>query len=122
MAIIPTVRCSRLAASLHFYTQVLDFSVLECDDVSDPGVAVLERTGDVLILSSHQGDGAYGQAIVVMTQDIDELFAKFRARGLVEPDRDSPVHHGPADQTWGTRELYVDDPDRNTLRFTQRTE
>jgi hypothetical protein len=30
------------------------------------------------------------------------------------------VHEGPIEQTWGTREFYVDDPDGNTLRFTQR--
>src|SRR5438477_12190220 len=29
------------------------------------------------------------------------------------------VHEGPIDQSWGTREFYVDDPDSNTLRFTQ---
>ena len=54
-----------------------------------------------------------------MTEDIDALFQKFLARGLVPPNRDSPVHHGPTDQTWGTREFYVNDPDGNTLRFTQ---
>jgi hypothetical protein len=32
------------------------------------------------------------------------------------------VHAGPIDQTWGTREFYVDDPDGNTLRFTQHEE
>lgn len=31
----------------------------------------------------------------------------------------SMVHEGPIDQSWGTREFYVDDPDGNTLRFTQ---
>jgi hypothetical protein len=29
------------------------------------------------------------------------------------------VHEGPLDQTWGTREFYVDDPDGNTIRFVQ---
>ena len=43
-----------------------------------------------------------------------------RARGLDPSGKpDSPVHQGPLDQTWGTREFYVDDPDGNTLRFTQ---
>lgn len=32
---------------------------------------------------------------------------------------ESPVHQGPIDQTWDTREFYVDDPDGNTLAFTQ---
>ena len=29
------------------------------------------------------------------------------------------VHEGPIDQSWGTREVYGDDPDGNTLRLTQ---
>ena len=52
--------------------------------------------------------------------DVDALFNAFVARGLVPPERDSPVHRGPTDQSWGTREFYVDDPDGNTLRFVQR--
>ena len=119
MAIIPVVRCTHLKASLDFYRK-LDFRRVDGDeDASDPSFVVLSRAGDLLFLSSHRGDGAFGQAVVVMTEDIDALFEKFLARGLVPPDRDSPVHHGPTDQTWGTREFYVDDPDGNTLRFTQ---
>jgi catechol 2,3-dioxygenase-like lactoylglutathione lyase family enzyme len=122
MAIIPTVRCSRMAASLAFYTQVLDF---ECADgpasADDPSFNARAREGDTLFLSSHEGDGEYGQALVVITDDVDALFRKFRERGLKSPGGlGSPVHEGPIDQTWGTREFYVDDPDGNTLRFTQR--
>ena len=123
MAIIPTVRCRRMTTSLAFYTRVLDFTCVEDgsgDD--DPTVSILLREGAPLILSSHRGDGAFGQAIVVSTDDVDALFRKFRARGLQTPgDPAAPtvVHEGPIDQTWGTREFYVDDPDGNTLRFTQ---
>jgi catechol 2,3-dioxygenase-like lactoylglutathione lyase family enzyme len=123
MAIIPTVRCSRMEISIAFYTQVLDF---ECVDGGgedgDPSFSVLRREGDPLFLSSHRGDGEFGQAIVVLTDDVDLLFRKFRERGLKtpgNPDAPQAVHEGPLDQTWGTREFYVDDPDGNTLRFTQ---
>jgi catechol 2,3-dioxygenase-like lactoylglutathione lyase family enzyme len=120
MAIIPTVRCTRLKVSVDFYTKVLDFTRADNeDDTMDPAFAALARAGDSLFLSSFSGDGTFGQAVVVMTEDVDALFKKFLARGLVPPNRDSPVHHGPTDQTWGTREFYVDDPDGNTLRFTQ---
>ena len=54
-----------------------------------------------------------------MTEDVDALFAKFLERGLKPAKPESPVHQGPTDQTWGTREFYVDDPDGNTLAFTQ---
>jgi catechol 2,3-dioxygenase-like lactoylglutathione lyase family enzyme len=123
VAIIPTVRCSSMRTSLAFYTSVLDFERVDGDDdLGDPSFSVLARDRDRLFLSSHRGDGAFGQAIVITTNDVDTLVRKFRERGLHTPGNpDAPrmVHEGPIDQTWGTREFYVDDPDGNTLRFTQ---
>src|SRR5437764_1460435 len=123
MAIIPTVRCRSMRKSLAFYTGVLDFERADGDDdMDDPSYSLLSRGGDQLVLSSHRGDGAFGQAIVITTGDIDALFRSFRERGLRtpgNPDAPAHVHEGPIDQSWGTRELYVDDPDGNTLRFTQ---
>jgi catechol 2,3-dioxygenase-like lactoylglutathione lyase family enzyme len=120
MAIIPTVRCRNLKTSLDFYTRVLDFTRRDGSDAEmDSGFAILSRAGDLLFLSTGEGDGEFGQAIVVMTEDIDALFDKFLARGLVRPNTEGPVHQGPTDQSWDTREFYVDDPDGNTLRFTQ---
>jgi catechol 2,3-dioxygenase-like lactoylglutathione lyase family enzyme len=113
-----------MEASIAFYTKVLDFEWVDGDDdKSDPSFSVLMREGDSLILSSHNGDGTFGQAIVVSTDDVEALFRKFRARGLKtpgNPDAPKEVHEGPIDQSWGTREFYVKDPDRNTLRFTQQ--
>lgn len=123
MAIIPTVRCRNMRASLAFYIGILDFERVDGDDTSDgPSFIVLARGGDYIFLSSHRGDGVFGQAIAVLTDNVDELFRKFRERGLATPGNpDAPrmVHEGPIDQSWGTREFYVDDPDGNTLRFTQ---
>jgi catechol 2,3-dioxygenase-like lactoylglutathione lyase family enzyme len=123
MPIIPNVRCSNMRKAVAFYTQVLDFEVIDADDSQDdPSFSLLKRDGDLLILSSHRGDGRFGQAITVTTDDIDGLFRKFKERGLKtpgNPDAPRAVHEGPIDQSWGTREFYVDDPDRNTLRFTQ---
>jgi catechol 2,3-dioxygenase-like lactoylglutathione lyase family enzyme len=120
VAIIPIVRCKNLKASIGFYTTVLDFILADGpDSPSDPSAAVLNREGDVLILSSHTGDGEFGQAVVVMTKDVDGLVERFLSRGLAVPERDSPVHRGAVDQSWGTREFYADDPDGNTIRFTQ---
>ncbi|WP_298128059.1 VOC family protein [Brevundimonas sp.] len=122
MAIIPTVRSHNIARSVDFYTRVLDFEVRrEWSELTDPGFAWLTRQGDVLQLSSHGGDGVAGQALVIDVAEVDSLFETFRARGLDPSSRpESPVHQGPVDQTWGTREFYVDDPDGNSLRFTQR--
>lgn len=123
MAIIPTVRCSSMKRALEFYTTVLDFQRVDGDhDLTDPCFVTLERERANLFLSSHGGDGVFGQAVVVTTDNIDALFKRLRERGLRTPgDPDAPklVHEGPIDQTWGTREFYVDDPDGNTIRFTQ---
>jgi catechol 2,3-dioxygenase-like lactoylglutathione lyase family enzyme len=123
MAIIPTVRCRNMRRALAFYVGVLDFERVDGnDELDDPSFSVLARDNDQLMLSSHRGDGEFGQAVVVTTGDVDALFRKFRERGLRTPgDPEAPahVHEGPIDQTWGTREFYVDDPDGNTLRFIQ---
>ena len=122
MSIITTVRCRRMQASLAFYTDVLDFQCVEHGGHDDPTVSVLLRGGALLMLSSHGGDGTFGQAVVIVTDNVDGLFRKFRARGLKtpgNPDAPQAVHEGPIDQSWGTRELYVDDPDGNTLRFVE---
>jgi catechol 2,3-dioxygenase-like lactoylglutathione lyase family enzyme len=122
MAIIATVRCRRLETSIGFYTKVLDFECIEHGGDSDPSFSILMRGGSPLLLSSHGGDGTFGQVIVILTDNVDALFHRFRARGLKtpgNPDAPAEVHEGPIDQSWGTREWYVDDPDGNTLRFVE---
>jgi len=113
-----------MESSIAFYTKVLDFDWVDGDDeISDPSFSVLMREGGSLFLSSHKGDGTFGQAIVVQTDDVEALFRKFSSRGLKTPgDPNAPkeVHEGPIDQSWGTREFYVKDPDGNTLRFMQQ--
>ena len=112
-----------MRTSLAFYTGILDFEHVDGDDgLYDPSFSVLAREGGYLFLSSHRGDGVFGAVVVITTTDIDLLFRKFLARGLQtpgNPDAPTEVHEGPLDQTWGTREFYVDDPDGNTIRFTQ---
>src|SRR3954469_12212921 len=85
MAIIPTVRCRRMETSIAFYTNVLDFQCIEHGGDGDPSFSVLIRGASLLLLSSHGGDGTFGQAIVVLTDNVDALFNKFRTRGLKTP-------------------------------------
>ena len=123
MAIVPVLHCRRMQPALEFYTEVLDFRVVGGDaSPGDPAYRVLARGADYLILSSHAGDGGARQAIVVTSDDVDADWRRFRSRGLTPAKvaAVSPVHAGPLEQTWGTREFYVDDPDGHTLRFTQR--
>jgi len=112
-----------MRAALAFYTSVLDFVLVDGDDnVADPSFHTVVREGSTLFLSSHSGDGIYGQAVVIAVDDVDAVCRKFRERGLHtpgNPDAPEEVHAGPVDQTWGTREFYVRDPDGNSLRFAQ---
>jgi catechol 2,3-dioxygenase-like lactoylglutathione lyase family enzyme len=122
MAIIPTVKCSRIAGSIDFYTKTLDFKLIGVwPGPADPAYAALTRGGGELHLSSHAGDGVPGQSVVVLVEDVDAVFAGVMARGHDASDKpDSPIHQGPTDQSWGTRDFAVDDPDGNTVCFTQR--
>ena len=123
MAIIPVLHSDRIQRAVDFYTRVLDFKVVGGDGrTEDPAYSVLARRGDYLIVSSHAGDSVTRQAVVVTSDDVDDDWRRFTAAGLMPAKSagESPVHAGPLEQTWGTREFYVDDPDGNTLRFTQR--
>ena len=123
--IIPQIRCRRLVDAVNFYTKILDFDYVEGDNSEgDSGFCVVSRRGDLVFLCSY--DGGDRSVVAIMTDNVDADFRKFRARGLQTPgDPNVPaeeVHQGPLDQTWGTREFYVQDPDGNSLRFTQALE
>jgi len=123
--IIPQIRCRRLVDAVNFYTKILDFDYVEGDNSEgDSGFCVVSRRGDLVFLCSY--DGGERSVVAIMTDNVDADFRKFRARGLQTPgDPHVPaeeVHQGPLDQTWGTREFYVQDPDGNSLRFTQALE
>jgi len=118
MAIIPILRCREIKPAIEFYTTILDFMLADEDELKDPAFVFLRRAGDLLVLSSY-GSGPIARSVVmVLTEDVDPLFDKFLKRGLKPAKHESPVHQGPTNQTWGTREFYVDDPDGNTLAFT----
>jgi hypothetical protein len=68
------------------------------------------RDGVRLHLSSFPGDGVSGCAVNVYVSDVDGLHQELIGR-------DVRIDSGPVDQDWGTREMYVKDPDRNSLRF-----
>ena len=122
MTLVPTVRCRNIAEAVAFYTGVLDFEhVGTWPETGHPAFAIVTRDGDELHLSSHGGDGVYGQAVAVLVDDVETLFRAFVARGLdTSAKPQSPVHQAPLIQSWGTREFYADDPSGNTLRFIQR--
>ena len=119
MKMVPLFRCEELAAALKFYTEVLDFEV-EPGGSADDFVVSVVRDGAELMLTrlAEQKEATVAHLIA---DNVDALFAAWTRRGLDQSHRrESPVHLGPVDQTWGTREFYVTDPCGNTLRVVQR--
>lgn len=120
---IPLFRVTNMRAAIDFYTNILDFRITEPDATADDFVLLLENQGAHLMLTILEGDQKIGIAANIVVSGIDNLFTRYKNRGLDQSEkRDSPVHLGPVDQTWGTREFYVTDPDGNTLRFVQVSE
>lgn len=122
MSIQPFIRCSDITISLPFYTEILDFNILQAPD-PDPNAfmsmyAFLERDGGRVHLSQHAGDGTYGNVIYVTVTNLDEIYKQFTDNGLTVKDK-AGITIGPIEQTWGTKEFTVADPDGNKLTFGQ---
>ena len=79
---------------------------------TDPCYMAVSRGGVLLHVSSFSGDGVSGGVVVVEVNDVDCLHADLVAKGV-------PIDTAPVDQSWGSREMYVKDADRNSIRFTQ---
>lgn len=123
MAIEPTIKCSDILRSLDFYTRILDFKVVQAPD-KDPDsfmskYALLEREGDYVHLSSHGGDGVFGNIVYVRVNDIDPIYQQVVENGLntQQPDQMPALRIPPVEQTWGMKEFSVSDPDGNKLTY-----
>lgn len=75
----------------------------------------LTRDDIKLHLSSFSGDGVPGGVVFVGVEDVDELHKQLKAKGVI-------IALEPTDQSWGNREMYVHDPDNNSIRFVHRGE
>lgn len=119
MKIVPIFYCSNMREAINFYTKVLDFELAAGDSADD--VVVDLYNGDANFqLTSLEGNQKSGFAVNVFVDNVDALFTKYINRGLnTSGKKESPVHQGPINQTWGRREFYVTDEDGNTLRFAQ---
>lgn len=113
---VPLLHVSNAVAAQEFYCKRLGFT-LEFGhgphgSNGDPCYFGISRDGVWIILSSFSGDGVAGGVVNLVVDNVDALHAEFVAAGVTI---DTP----PIDQTWGTREMYVKDTDRNCLRFQQ---
>jgi uncharacterized glyoxalase superfamily protein PhnB len=114
---IPLLHISDSTCAERFYCDQLGFekiSVNRADpNTPDPCYLALRRDGIVLHLSSFSGDGVPGHVCNLVVKNVDDLYQEFESKGV---EVDLP----PTDQTWGNREMYVKDGDRNCLRFIQQ--
>ena len=117
---VPLFLVGDMPAAVDFYTRILDFALAPWDKPDDLVVSLV-RGGDELMLTALPTDQKAAVNAHLLVDDIDAIFAGWTARGLDQSQRTgSPVHLGPVDQSWGTREVYVTDPFGNTLRVVQR--
>jgi uncharacterized glyoxalase superfamily protein PhnB len=113
---IPVLHVNSSAAAEEFYCGRLafkqQFAYRPDGTRPDPCYMGLMRDGVWLHVSSFSGDGVSGGVVYVAVDDVDSLHAELIAKGVL-------IDTGPIDQTWGNREMYVRDMDRNCIRFIQ---
>jgi uncharacterized glyoxalase superfamily protein PhnB len=119
MQFIPLFKVHDMRAAIRHYTEVLDFRMTWPEDMPDSPVVDLGHEQIELQITTHESERLFGSVVNVLVDNVDNLFIKYKSRGLNTDKPGSPVHQGPIDQTWGRREFYVTDADGNTLRFCQ---
>ena len=113
---IPVLHVSSSAAAEDFYCARLGFRrqfAYRVDEMwPDPCYMGLMRDGAQLHISSFSGDAVPGGVVYLLVDDVDALQAELVAKGVA-------IDLAPTDQTWGNREMYVRDPDGNSIRFVR---
>ena len=116
------LKVNDLAASLHFYIDVMGFQLLENLTDSDLAV-VLDPEGSPLLLAGPSVEELHsqldephlvykaGDTLEFVQEDLDACLAALTARGL------TAIHQ--EESTAGDRLLSVKDPSRSTIRYIQ---
>lgn len=112
---IPVLHVTNSTAAEQFYNALgfrQRFAYRPDEPKPDPCYMGLERDGVVFHISSFIGDGVSGGVATFIVDDLDALHAELL-------DRHVRIDVEPTDQSWDNREMYVKDPDRNSIRFVQ---
>jgi uncharacterized glyoxalase superfamily protein PhnB len=116
---IPVLHVSSSAAAENFYCGGLGFRrtfAYRIDDAqTDPCYMGLTRDAVTLHVSSFSGDAVSGGVVFLFVDDVDALHLELVAKGI-------PISLPPTDQSWGNREMYLKDPDGNSIRFVDSRE
>ena len=114
---IPVIAVSDSARAEDYYCRILGFEKMFAypADVTEPDPRYLgvARDGVWLHLQSYKPERAGMTDAFLWVADVDQLHDELSARGAL-------VLLPPTNQTWGTRETGVRDPDGNVLVFATR--
>jgi len=111
---IPVVRVDDIAEAEIFYCHQLGFTKLFENTPGkerNPSYIGLSREGARIDVSSFAGDGVMGAALRFDVENVDRLYDELVKRNVA-------IKLEPFDQSWGVREMLVDDPFGNKLRFS----
>jgi len=113
---IPVLHVGSSASAEDFYCNRLgfrrDFAFRFDESRPDPCYMGLRRDAVEIHVSSFPGDAVAGGVVFLVVEDVDVLHSDLVAKGV-------PIALTPTDQTWGNREMYVNDPDGNSIRFVR---
>jgi uncharacterized glyoxalase superfamily protein PhnB len=112
---IPVLHVKSSVAAEEFYGTKLGFNrefVYRPGPAPDPCYMGLVREGARLHVSSFRDDSVSGALVYLVVDDVDELYEDLVRRNV-------DVEMPPTDQTWGNREMYVRDGDRNKIAFVR---
>jgi catechol 2,3-dioxygenase-like lactoylglutathione lyase family enzyme len=116
---IPVLHITNSAAAAEFYCNGLgfrqEFAYRGDKTMLDPCYMGLSRDEARLHVSSFSGDGVSGGVVFLLVDDVDGLHEELTRKGV-------RIDLEPTNQTWGNREMYVKDPDGNSIRFVQAGE
>ena len=114
---IPVIAVSDSARAEDYYCRVLGFQKMFAYPPDapkpDPRYLGVARDGVWLHLQSYKPERAGMTDAFLWVDDVDRLHEEFSARGAA-------VQLPPTDQTWGTRETGIRDPDGNVLVFATK--
>lgn len=111
--VVPILRMFDEAKAREFYVDFLGFKV-DWEHRFEPGAPLymqVSRGKLALHLSEHHGDGTPGTTVYVPMKDIEAFHAELGAKKY------KYNRPGIQDQSWGMREMVVNDPFGNTIRF-----
>ena len=115
---VPVLRIFDVAKAREFYLDFLGFVVdwehRHADDL--PLYMQVSRGGLTLHLTEHHGDACPGSSVYVYATGLEALHAEVSSKAY------RYNRPGLQDQPWGMRELTVQDPFGNRLRFGERLE